>query len=180
MDTTVNRQSEMGRAGIITHENLRELIGNELYNETLEYTLRQTGLGRTEAEQQVIECLRFLYLISAFPQRLGGLFLPVEQAIDEVWHFLILQTREYRILCEQKLPGRFFIEHRSMPYNQYGQEPGREQMAEEALRWLPLYRATFGGFDECSAPCWTMVRFLHGQMNMSLEHINALNGEMDE
>lgn len=180
MDTTINRQGDIGFAGNISHENLKEFIGNELYNETLEYTLGKTGLGKAEAEQQVIECLRFLYLISAFPQPLGGLFLPVEQAIDEVWHFLILQTREYRMLCEQKLPGRFFIEHRSMPYEQYGQEPGREQMAEEALRWLPLYRATFGEFDENSAPWWTMVRFLREQMDMSLEQINALSGETGE
>lgn len=159
--------------------NLRALIGDEIYAEALDYTLREAGGTEAEAEQRVIECLRFLYLVSAFPQQLGGLFIPVEQTIDDVWHYLILQTREYRAFCEQKLPGQFYIEHRSMPYGQYVQEPAREQQVVEALRWLPLYRATFGEFDEYSAPYWTMVRFLREQMAMSLSHINALHGEMD-
>lgn len=177
MDITVKHARENTAMAPVSVDNLRALIGDDIYLETLEYTVRQTGLTHSEAEQQVIECLRFLYLISAFPQQLGGLFLPVEQAIDDVWHYLILQTREYRMFCERSLPGHFFIEHRSMPYQQYGKEPQREQMAEEALRWLPLYRVTFGEFDEKSAPWWTLLRFLREELNMTLAQINALIAE---
>jgi hypothetical protein len=63
----------------------------------------------------------------------------VEQDIDEIGHYLIPQTREYRELCEERLPGRFFVNHRSIAYEDYQEESGREQALEEALRWIPLY-----------------------------------------
>lgn len=157
---------------VISAEQLKMLIGDELFNEISQYMAIQTH--SLSAEHQVLECLRFLYLISAYPEKLSGLFIPVEQSIDNVWHYLILQTKEYRDFCETKLPGRFFIEHRSMPYDQYGQQPTREQMVEEALRWLPLYITTFGPFNHNSAPYWTMARFLREKMDMSLDQINDL------
>ncbi|WMY72585.1 hypothetical protein RHD99_13960 [Buttiauxella selenatireducens] len=151
------------------------LLGDNIFSEVTHYTVMQKSVVQQEAEQQVIECLKFLYLTSSFPEQLSGLFLPVEQAIDDVWHYLILQTREYRTLCEKKLPGQFFIEHRSMPYENYGQKADREKMIEEALRWIPIYRNTFGGFDAQSAPHWTMVRYLHEQLGMTLLEINGLD-----
>ncbi|WP_197419583.1 hypothetical protein [Burkholderia sp. TSV86] len=156
---------------------LTSLLDEKLYREVVRYAARQSGQNESRAEHAVIECLRYLYLISAYPKQLGGLFLPVEQSIDEIWHYLILQTREYRALCETSLPGRFFIEHRSLPYEEYRQSPSREQVIEEALRWLPLYRNTFGPFDKHSAPHWTMVRFLHEQMGLSLVQIANLDYE---
>ena len=97
----------------------------------------------------------------------------MEQDIDEVWHYLILQTREYPALCE-RLPGGFFIHHRSIAYEAYQEEPGRERAAEEALRWIPLYCREFGPFDEEAMAHWTIVRYLHEEMDMSLEEISAL------
>lgn len=179
MDSSINCEHKKIQNDKVAIGNLRALIGDEIYAEALDYTLREAGGTEAQAEQRVIECLRFLYLVSAFPQQLGGLFIPVEQAIDDVWHYLILQTREYRAFCQQKLPGKFYIEHRSMPYGQYVQEPARERQVGEALRWLPLYRTIFGEFDEHSAPYWTMVRFLREQMAMSLSQINVLTGETD-
>jgi hypothetical protein len=156
---------------------LKSLLDERLYREVTRYVARQTGLSDADAEHQIVECLRYLYLVSAYPDRLGGLFLPVEQPIDDVWHYLILQTREYRTLCETRLPGRFFVEHRSLPYSEYQQAPSREQLIEQALCWLPLYRDTFGPFGEHAMPYWTMVRFLHEQLDMSLPDIAALDAE---
>ncbi|MDE1181831.1 hypothetical protein [Paraburkholderia sp.] len=150
---------------------LKALPGEPLYGETVRHFVRRTGLPVPYVDNQVVECLRYLYLVSTYPDRLAGLFLPVEQPIDEIWHYLILQTREYRTLCEAALPGRFFIEHRSMPYAHYRQAPGRAQVIEQALRWLPLYRDTFGAFGEHALPHWTMVRFLHDEMGLSLDDI---------
>jgi hypothetical protein len=162
----------------VTTDALRALLDDALFSGVVRHFVRTTGEDPTYAERQVIECLKYLYLISRHPERLAGLFLPVEQAIDEVWHYLILQTREYRQLCEERLPGRFFIHHRSLPYEDYQRsQPGREQMLEEALRWLPLYRDEFGPFDEGALPHWTMVRFLHQQLGLSLAGIAALEAE---
>ncbi|MEU8776836.1 hypothetical protein [Streptomyces sp. NPDC048606] len=163
-----------------------DLLGAALHEETVGYFTAKTPYERDHVEHQVRECLRYLYLVSRHPDRLAGLFLPVEQEIDEIWHFLILQTREYRELCEERLPGRRFIHHRSIAYGDYqdgdgsgaasgdGAGRGRERSVEEALRWIPLYTAAFGPFDEAALPHWTIVRFLNEQMGMSLPEISAL------
>ncbi len=156
---------------------VRTLLPTEFYDEVVLYFMRRTGATRTRIEHQVVECLRYLYLISLYPKELGGLFLPVEQEIDEIWHYLILQTRPYRALCEERLPGGFFIEHRSLPFSSYQQEPSRTQLIEESLRWLPLYRGMFGPFDENALPHWTMARFLHEQLGLSLSDIASLDAE---
>jgi len=161
----------------VSAPDLPALLGHELYSETIQYFVAKTGLSAAYVEQQLIECLRYLYLISTYPEQLSGLFLPVEQPIDEIWHYLILQTREYRQLCETRLPGRFFIEHRSLVYGDYQQAAvSREQLIEQALRWLLLYRDIFGPFDAQALPHWTMARFLHEDMGLSLAELAELGG----
>ncbi|MFF7455445.1 hypothetical protein [Kitasatospora sp. NPDC008115] len=158
----------------VTAEDLRALLGEDLHTEVVAYTAARTGVTPADAERQVTECLRYLYLVSSHREELAGLFLPVEQDIDEIWHYLILQTREYRALCEERLPGRFFVHHRGIPYESYQEEPGREAAAEQALRWIPLYCREFGPFDEGALAHWTIVRYLHEELDMSLEEISAL------
>ncbi|MGK5637656.1 hypothetical protein ACSNOK_04955 [Streptomyces sp. URMC 126] len=158
----------------VTADDLRALLGEELYAEVVAYAAGRTDAEPAFVERQVLECLRYLYLVSRHRERLAGLFLPVEQEIDEIWHYLILQTREYRALCEERLPGRYFVHHRSIAYEDYQEEPGRERVLEEALRWIPLYCREFGPFDEGALPHWTIVRFLHQGMGMTLEEISAL------
>ncbi|MBT2382872.1 hypothetical protein [Streptomyces sp. ISL-11] len=159
---------------LVSADDLTSLLGDRLHTEVVGHFTDSTDADAAYVERQVLECLRYLYLISRHREQLGGLFLPVEQDIDEIWHYLILQTREYRELCEERLPGGFFIHHRSIGYEDYQREPGREQAIEEALRWIPLYRAAFGPFDEGALPHWTIVRFLHERMSMSLGDIAAL------
>ena len=162
----------------VTTVDLKALLGGEMFSGVVQHFVRTTGEEPAYVERQVLECLKYLYLISCYPERLAGLFLPVEQAIDEVWHYLILQTREYHEMCEERLPGRFFIHHRSLPYEDYQQEqPSREQALEEALRWLPLYCGEFGPFEEDALPHWTMVRFLHQHLGLSLADIAAVEAE---
>lgn len=157
---------------------VEELLGPALHEEVVRhFTAKPEAPSPSVVGHQVRECLRYLYLVSRHPDRLGGLFLPVEQDIDEIWHYLILQTREYRDLCEQRLPGGHFIHHRSISYDAYQESPGREAAAEEALRWIPLYTAAFGPFDAEALPHWTIVRFLHDELGMSLGEIAALAGD---
>ncbi|MEV5726209.1 hypothetical protein ACFV83_08960 [Streptomyces pharetrae] len=151
------------------------LLGPALHEEVVRhFTAKPDAPSASVVRHQVRECLRYLYLLSRHPDRLGGLFLPVEQDIDEIWHYLILQTREYRDLCERRLPGGHFIHHRSISYDAYQEAPGRETAVEEALRWIPLYTVAFGPFDADALPHWTIVRFLHDELGMSLEEIAAL------
>ncbi|MER6988354.1 hypothetical protein ABT337_01235 [Saccharopolyspora hirsuta] len=153
---------------------LRALLGEELHDEVVAHFAAKTDHPVDFVERQVLECLRYLYLVSAHQDELAGTFLPVEQEIDEIWHYLILQTREYREFCA-RLPGGFFIEHRSISYTEYAEEAPREQTAAEALRWIPLYQAAFGPYDEGALPHWTMVRFLHEQLDMPMAQIAELD-----
>ncbi|MFJ6656563.1 hypothetical protein ACIQNG_09390 [Streptomyces sp. NPDC091377] len=178
MTTHINARGTTRQPISVT--DLRNLLGDALHTEVVEYFVAQTGGTRDDVERQITECLRYLYLISAHREALSGLFLPVEQHIDEIWHYLILQTREYRELCEERLPGRFFIHHRSIAYEDYQQEPGRERSIEEALRWIPLYCREFGPFDAGALPHWTIVRFLHEHMDMPLADIAALQPRESE
>ncbi|MGW7793175.1 hypothetical protein [Streptomyces tricolor] len=155
-----------------------DLLGPALHEEVVAHFTAEVGApSEATVRHRVRECLRYLYLVSRHPDRLGGLFLPVEQDIDEIWHYLILQTREYRDLCENRLPGGHFIHHRSISYDAYQEAPGREAVAEEALRWIPLYTAAFGPFDADALPHWTIVRFLHQELGLSLEEISALGDD---
>ncbi|MFG2497365.1 hypothetical protein ACGFSB_03995 [Streptomyces sp. NPDC048441] len=157
------------------------LLGAVLHDEVVRYfAAKPDAPAVSVVTHQVRECLRYLYLVSRHPDRLGGLFLPVEQDIDEIWHYLILQTREYRELCEQRLPGSHFIHHRSISYDAYQADPGRETAAGEALRWIPLYTAAFGPFDADALPHWTVVRFLHDELGLSLAEIAALESGAEE
>ncbi|MFE0022499.1 hypothetical protein [Amycolatopsis sp. NPDC059021] len=159
----------------VSAADLRSLLGEPLYAEVVDYFVAKTGAPAEYVERQTLECLRYLYLVSAHEDELAGLFLPVEQEIDEIWHYLILQTREYREFCAERLPGGFFVEHRSISYSEYQDEPPREQAAAEALRWIPLYVKEFGPFDEGALPHWTIVRFLHEELDMSLDQIAELD-----
>ncbi|WP_435190633.1 hypothetical protein [Streptomyces sp. bgisy126] len=155
-----------------------ELLGPTLHEEVVRhFTAGPDAPSAAVVRHQVRECMRYLYLVSRHPDRLGGLFLPVEQDIDEIWHYLILQTREYRDLCERRLPGGHFIHHRSISYGAYQEAPGRERAAEEALRWIPLYTAEFGPFDADALPYWTIVRFLHDELHMSPAEMAGLVDE---
>ncbi|RJQ68544.1 hypothetical protein D5S17_31855 [Pseudonocardiaceae bacterium YIM PH 21723] len=158
----------------VTKADLIELVGPQLWTEMVGYFTRKTEHPAEFVDRMVLETVRYLYLVSAHQDRLSGLFLPVEQENDEVWHYLILQTREYRQLCEERLPGRYFINHRSIAYETYQSEPDRRQMIEEALRWIPLYCQEFGPFEAAALPHWTMVRFLHEELGMSLEKIAGM------
>ncbi len=107
----------------------QNLLGEALYTEDGRgiSTTRPARHGSL-VERQVTECLRYLYLVSRHHDQLGGLFLPVEQDIDEIWHYLILQTREYRALCEERLPGALLHpppQHRLQDYQR--QSPAAEQ-----------------------------------------------------
>nr|WP_226352163.1 hypothetical protein [Pseudonocardia sp. ICBG601] len=135
------------------------LFLGDLHQETVTYTQHHNQVSAETAVGQTREAFRYLYLVSTFREELAGLFLPVIQDVDEVWHYWILQTREYAEFCE-RLPGSFFIHHRSIGYSEFSTEPTREELAEQALRWIPLYTRCFGVIDETTADCWKIVKFL--------------------
>ena len=85
-----------------------ELIATYVEDRLLEYLLKKSpALSRDEVILRVCEVLKYLYFGS-----LSDGPIPFNDELDEIWHLLILQTRQYQELME-KLPHKTFIHHNS-------------------------------------------------------------------
>ena len=116
------------------------------------------------------ECMKFLYLVSLTTQRT---FIPVDQAIDEIWHACILQTRWYAALCEA-LPGGDFIHHQSGSFAQYVAVRTPNQTAHEMLQWVVDYVSHFGPFGEDIVAHWVIVKYVTSRYSISTQYLNRL------
>lgn len=180
------QHSKSNSISFIADDEIINILTKPFFNEVVEYISLHPLFGnftRVELETQVIECLKYLYLLSKYPNRFLGNFLPVEQLLDEIWHYLIIQTDEYKTLCESKLPGKFFIHHRSLPFEEYQQQHSsqqnlsRESIIKEFLSWIPSYCQEFGSFSNNAIPFWTITRYLSTQFNMTNLDISNLKLE---
>lgn len=131
---------------------------------------------RKNIPEALEECLRFLYLRSENPA-LKGRFIPVCDDTDQIWHYLIIQTRFYSELCKN-LPSGDFIHHESVSFDQYLENQNnykdRSLIFSGFLEWIPLYLRHFGGFTQAGAKYWKIMDVLFYQ-GMSLEEINQLD-----
>lgn len=122
--------------------------------------------------EQVIECLKYLAIVSMTP----GRRIPVTPEVDDVWHELIVQTKPYSRLCAD-LPGGEFIHHESITPVVYAERVGGHEFVAEFVQWIPDYVHNFGEFTEESAQHWTVCAFLRTTMGLSLDQINHLGRE---
>jgi hypothetical protein len=107
----------------------------------------------------------------------SGSFIPVTKEIDEVWHFLIIQTRDYAALCE-KLPGGEFLHHQSLHFTEFAGNSRRRDLMEKFLQWLQCYEQYFGPFSEEAAEYWVMAKYLQKYFSLSLEGVHQLLEKM--
>ena len=121
---------------------------------------------------QVEECLKFLTIAS---ERAAS-FFPLDAAVDEVWHELITETREYQGLCS-RLPGGRFLHHSAITLDEYVQRSNRSAVVCELLEWIPVYVRTFGDFTPEAAEYWVICRFLRAELGLSLDDINRIGRE---
>lgn len=118
---------------------------------------------------QIIECLKYLALVSMTP----GRRIPVTPEVDDVWHELIVQTAPYSRLCAD-LPGGKFVHHESITPVAYAERVGGHEFAAEFVQWIPDYVHNFGDFTDETAQHWTVCDFLQRTMGRSLGQINQL------
>lgn len=138
-------------------------------------------LDPSELNIRVEECLRYLFLLSNYSSKdsktkvkIGASFIPVNQQIDDIWHEFILQTKEYKKLCET-LPGKFFIHHESGSFDEYSEaRGGTQQTIENMLKFLPGYYLYFGTFNKERVNYWVVPNYLVSSGTMSLEELNNL------
>jgi hypothetical protein len=144
---------------------------SELLSDRMRTILTEKLPDRTPAELdlQIEECLRFLTIASELPES----FFPLTKEVDDVWHELISETREYQRLCTQ-LPGRRFLHHSAVTLAEYAEQRDRKTVVTQLLAWIPSYVSRFGDFTEERAEHWMICNFLRGELGLSLDQINQL------
>lgn len=162
--------------GPATQEVLIERFLSRPYYLYLVEKLQQSGVT-SEANSRISECLKLLLLIHNSKGT-----APISKEIDEVWHLMILETREYAKLCSL-LPSSQFIHHRSVVFDQIergvpkGERPSREKLAQdlkEKLSWFISYRVQFGPFTESVLNYWPLTKEIMKDKNWSLNQFNDL------
>lgn len=144
---------------------------SQFLNESLIQYLIEKLLPQDEktTREQTEECLRFLYL-----SHLTKGAVPINQKIDDIWHLLILQTKEYFQLCEN-FPGKTYIHHSSKIYLKYAkeEEPSCLEETKRQLEWLLTYITHFSDMSEVSIKYWSFATALQQKLNLTLEDFNA-------
>ena len=127
--------------------------------------------------QDVTNCLtelmKYLYLVSKYPKTLSATFIPITQEVDDMWHQMILQTRYYPQICE-RLPGKRFVHHESMPFESYISEHEQQNLVHEILRWVPYYVKTFGDIQPTSMKYWWFFNTIIDVQKLELNKLNEM------
>jgi hypothetical protein len=162
---------------MIRAENLNSsILPSELYQDLCEHL----QMEKSAADLPVREFLRFAKLSLLMPRKIPGLyrFIPVVPLIDKIWHFLILQTREYHEICEQLQPGKF-LHHRTFLYERHMSiNPKISELHQEDLSWLASYVDNFGDYSKEAVVFWRIPLLLMSELDWSLEKVNMLAYEL--
>jgi hypothetical protein len=123
-------------------------------------------LSALEIRERVEEALKFLSMTSWC----NGA-IPVSREIDEIWHYWILQTAEYAVLCEA-LNGQF-IHHSSNDYIEHF-DPGvrARDNTTEWVRMLATYVRSFGPLEARRVRYWLFAAWLCDKRGWTVEQLN--------
>ncbi|MGE0633784.1 MAG: hypothetical protein AB7O96_15325 [Pseudobdellovibrionaceae bacterium] len=158
-------------------ESNEALIETYLSEPLFLYLVEKLGLQNDlpTANLRIAECLKLLLLL---PYSKGT--VPASREVDEVWHWLILETAEYEKLCK-KLPTGKFLHHRSVVFDRIEREQdssfSREKFQSEItekLSWLISYRKNFGEFAVDALGYWPLTQELMRDQKINLTQLNGL------
>lgn len=98
--------------------------------------------------------------------------------IDDIWHYWILETMEYKCLCK-RLTGCQFIHHRSNDY--YTGTPKKEGL-KNPIEWqvamLSAYVTNYGQFKSDRVKYWRLADHLVAKHGWTVDELNSwLNSE---
>ena len=116
------------------------------------------------------ELARFLFLGAYAP---STIFFPGDELVDNLWHSFIVETREYRELCERIRPGSF-LDHSGIKYADYLKKKTPDEMHEEQLSWLASYFQCFGPIDEPAFAILNLAQSLAKHSSCGLDELNSL------
>jgi hypothetical protein len=122
-----------------------------------------------EVSRRVEETLKFLNMATYFHGN-----IPVTKEIDDVWHYWILETREYSRLCS-RLQGQEFIHHSSNVYLNFGDEQDRPtpDPLEEEAAVLCSYVLNYGRFEKDRVKYWVFADYLVEKCGWTVDQLNA-------
>jgi hypothetical protein len=124
---------------------------------------------------RVCELIKYLMLVQFSPGRI--LF---GREIDDVWHYWILQTRQYAQLCE-KLPGKFFRHHSSVAYRETAnvvQAADPSEAVQRILSFFISYYRNFGPMTDDRVACWPTIQRVINEAGWDLGGLNYFLCEM--
>lgn len=119
-----------------------------------------------EIRIRIEETLKFLNIATFFTCN-----IPVTQEIDDVWHYWILETREYQKLCSM-LQGRSFLHHSSNAYLECSGAKAALANIDESVEILGTYVLNYGPFEKDRVHYWTFATQLMDSLSWSLEQLN--------
>lgn len=122
-----------------------------------------------EVELRIDEFLKFVSLATYANGQ-----IPVSREIDDVWHYWVLQTLEYSVLCS-KLPGGHFVNHSSNDYEEFVAPDATSKPADPLamMSFLGAYVKNFGPFEADRVRHWTFASRLMEVLDWTLDELNA-------
>jgi hypothetical protein len=99
--------------------------------------------------------------------------IPVSQEIDDIWHYWILETKEYDKLCAS-LQGGTFIHHSSNVYAECRSDGSTvpKNDLEQDVAMLGNYVLNYGPFERDRIKYWLLAAHLVDSCGMSVDQLN--------
>ena len=130
------------------------------------FTAKLPELDRGELLVRIAECLKGLALTSA-----GNILF--SNQIDTIWHYWILQTRQYAELCAQ-LPGGTFQHHSSADYPDDESSPLQaDYEVDRIIAFFASYVQNFGPLEASRLQYWPALENLTNALGWDLARTNA-------
>jgi hypothetical protein len=152
---------------MITNQQLRETF----LSPAMQYYLHKK-LAPLEPEEIDIRTEELLKYLNMSVYCNGD--IPFNRDIDDVWHFWIMETREYFDLCN-KLHGKGYIHHSSNDYQEYFNQDVKDKKPDfdRVIHILVSYVLNYGPFDERRVRYWPLAERLMNSMQWNAEQLNA-------
>jgi hypothetical protein len=163
----LDEPSHPNRAGtMITNEQLRKAFLSPQMK--FYFGRKLPGLSSDEVDARIEELLKYLNMAI---HEAGD--IPFTEEIDEVWHYWILETKEYAALCA-KLHGGQFLHHSSNDYLQYGKDETQvpEYDVQRGLGILSSYVLNYGPIQPDRVRYWPLIEALMAQLEWDLDTLN--------
>lgn len=133
----------------------------------LEYlhSAARKSFGDEEGGKLVVEFFKFFIMAINFPDK----EIRISKAIDEIWHFAILETKHYRKLNSENNSGRF-LDHSKIERDDAESERGSE--VRDSLEFCLNYINLYGEFPSDAIQFWPQANQISILSKSSGENLN--------